>query len=183
MQRVGGRLRQLARHTFARRLFTLSSLMPKSSLIAWPPVRMLPRPARNGEEPSRHGAGGRGREGWPQRLFCQPRRYRRRSRQSRAGGAITAARRSSRCSHNQGRARHALRGQDRARSVAPSRMRCHSASAASRRPSPSASHQGPVWILITGARTRAALSICRGSVAMKRETRMPATQAPIIIFL
>ncbi len=45
-------------------------------------------------------------------------------------------------------------------------------------PSISASHQAPTWISITGARTRAAASICRGSATMNSETRMPASVRP-----
>ena len=41
-------------------------------------------------------------------------------------------------------------------------MRCHSASAFAAWPSTTASHQAPVWISITGARSLAAISIWRG---------------------
>jgi hypothetical protein len=41
-------------------------------------------------------------------------------------------------------------------------MRCHSASALAVWPSTTASHQPPVWISITGARSLAAISICAG---------------------
>ena len=54
-------------------------------------------------------------------------------------------------------------------------MRCHSASALAVWPSTTASHQAPVWISITGARSLAAISIWRGSAAMNSDTRMPAS--------
>ena len=48
-------------------------------------------PPGTGKSRSRHGAGRRGCEGRPQRLFCKPGRYHQCSRQGRTGGAITRA--------------------------------------------------------------------------------------------
>ena len=42
-------------------------------------------------------------------------------------------------------------------------------------PSTTASHQAPVWISMTGARRRAAISIWAGSAAMNSDTRTPAS--------